>query len=53
MYMFLNLNYDLRLAEEVTNSDPWGPDAKTMTLIAEASYDLDDYWRIVDVIHKR
>ncbi|XP_065864494.1 probable serine/threonine-protein kinase PIX13 [Euphorbia lathyris] len=41
------------LSEEATNNDPWGPDAKTMTKIAQASYDVDDYWRIVDIIHKR
>ncbi|EEF33568.1 epsin-3 [Ricinus communis] len=41
------------LAEEATNHDPWGPDAKTMTKIAGASYEVDDYWRIVDVLHKR
>ncbi|XP_043720571.1 epsin-3 [Telopea speciosissima] len=41
------------LAEEAINSDSWGPDAKTMTRIAEASFDIDDYWRIVDVIHRR
>ncbi|OVA07490.1 Epsin domain [Macleaya cordata] len=41
------------LAEEATNSDPWGPDARTMTRIADASFDIDDYWRIVDVLHKR
>ncbi|CBI23661.3 unnamed protein product, partial [Vitis vinifera] len=40
------------LAEEATNCDPIGPDAKTMTIIAEASFDIDDYWRIVDVLHK-
>lgn len=41
------------LAEEATNCDPIGPDAKTMTIIAEASFDIDDYWRIVDVLHRR
>ncbi|OMO95447.1 hypothetical protein COLO4_15892 [Corchorus olitorius] len=41
------------LAEEATNSDPWGPDAKTMTKISEASFYVDDYWRIVYVLHKR
>uniref|UniRef100_A0A5B6YJ30 Putative epsin-2 n=1 Tax=Davidia involucrata TaxID=16924 RepID=A0A5B6YJ30_DAVIN len=41
------------LAEEATNNDPCSPDAKTMTTIAEASYDIDDYWRIVDVLHRR
>ncbi|KAL5542284.1 hypothetical protein UlMin_009994 [Ulmus minor] len=41
------------LAEEATNSDPSSPDARTMTKIAEASYGIDDYWRIVDLLHKR
>ncbi|GAY60744.1 hypothetical protein CUMW_204420 [Citrus unshiu] len=41
------------LAEEATNNDPLGPDAKTMTKLAEASCDGDDYWRIVDVLHRR
>ncbi|KAJ8768432.1 hypothetical protein K2173_021585 [Erythroxylum novogranatense] len=41
------------LAEEATNNDPWGPDAKTMTMIAEASFEVEDYWRVVDVLHKR
>lgn len=42
-----------RLAEEVTTNDPCSPDARTMTRIAEASFDIDDYWRIVDVLHRR
>lgn len=42
-----------RLAEEATNKDPCSPDAKTMTIIAEASFEVDDYWRIVDVLHNR
>ncbi|XVF62837.1 hypothetical protein PTKIN_Ptkin09bG0040700 [Pterospermum kingtungense] len=41
------------LAEEATNADPWGPDARTMTQITEASFCFDDYWRIAYVIHKR
>ncbi|TKY51913.1 Epsin-2 protein [Spatholobus suberectus] len=41
------------LAEEATNKDDCSPDAKTMTRIAEASFDIDEYWRIVDVLHKR
>ncbi|CAJ2628133.1 unnamed protein product [Trifolium pratense] len=41
------------LAEEVTNKDDCSPDAKTMTQIAEASFDIDEYWRIVDVLHRR
>ncbi|KAK7278422.1 hypothetical protein RJT34_23450 [Clitoria ternatea] len=41
------------LAEEATNKDDCSPDAKTMTRIAEASFDIDEYWRIVDVLHRR
>ncbi|KAJ0235716.1 ENTH/VHS family protein [Hirschfeldia incana] len=41
------------LVEEVTNDDPCSPDAKTMTKIAEASFNTVDYWRIVDVLHRK
>ncbi|XP_068651405.1 uncharacterized protein [Aristolochia californica] len=41
------------LAEDATNGDPRTPDAKTMTRISEAAFDVDDYWRIVDVLHRR
>ncbi|CAA0383426.1 unnamed protein product [Arabidopsis thaliana] len=41
------------LVEEVTNGDPSSPDAKTMTKIAEASFDTVEYWRIVDVLHRK
>ncbi|KAG2402071.1 uncharacterized protein HKW66_Vig0232670 [Vigna angularis] len=41
------------LAEEATNKDDCSPDAKTMTRIAEASFDIDEYWRIVDILHHR
>ncbi|ESQ47490.1 hypothetical protein EUTSA_v10022135mg [Eutrema salsugineum] len=41
------------LVEEVTNDNPSSPDAKTMTKIAEASFDTVDYWRIVDVLHRK
>ncbi|EOA32679.1 hypothetical protein CARUB_v10015977mg [Capsella rubella] len=41
------------LVEEVTNDDPISPNAKTMTKIAEASFNTVDYWRIVDVLHRK
>ncbi|KAF2534644.1 hypothetical protein F2Q70_00030385 [Brassica cretica] len=41
------------LVEEVTNDDPSSPDAKTMTKIADASFNTVDYWRIVDVLHRK
>ncbi|XP_058094619.1 uncharacterized protein LOC131240421 [Magnolia sinica] len=41
------------LTEEATNNDPSGPDARTMARISEAAFDIDDYWRIVDLLHQR
>ncbi|KAE8735971.1 COP1-interacting protein-related, putative isoform 1 [Hibiscus syriacus] len=41
------------LTEDATNSDPWGPDVRTMTKISEASFNMNDYWRIVHIIPKR
>lgn len=39
--------------EEATNGDSSAPDARTMRLISRAAFEVDDYWRIVDVLHKR
>ncbi|CAN0904724.1 Epn2 [Linum grandiflorum] len=47
------IEFVCRLTEEATNNDPWGPDAKTMTKIAVASFGVDAYCRIVEIIHKR
>ncbi|KAM6544513.1 hypothetical protein CsatB_025249 [Cannabis sativa] len=42
------------LAEEATNGDSCSPDPRIMSRIAEACYnEVDDYWRIVDVLHRR
>ncbi|XP_042510737.1 epsin-3-like [Macadamia integrifolia] len=41
------------LTEEATNENPWSPDTKTMGLISRAAFEIDDYWRIVDILHKR
>ncbi|KAF6148645.1 hypothetical protein GIB67_042604 [Kingdonia uniflora] len=41
------------LNEEATSNEPNPPDAKTMKRLAEASFDIDDYWRVVDVLHRR
>ncbi|KAI4383995.1 hypothetical protein MLD38_009770 [Melastoma candidum] len=41
------------LAEEVTDGNLWPPDTRTMALISRAAFEVDDYWRIVDVVHKR
>ncbi|KAL3625879.1 hypothetical protein CASFOL_030408 [Castilleja foliolosa] len=41
------------LMEEATNGSSGGPDAKTLKLISKAAFEVDDYWRIVDILHKR
>ncbi|KAA8543888.1 hypothetical protein F0562_021935 [Nyssa sinensis] len=41
------------LTEEATNGNPWGPDTRTLKIISKAAFEVDDYWRIVDVLHKR
>lgn len=41
------------LAEEATNGNPEGPDARTLKMISKAAFEVDDYWRIVEILHKR
>lgn len=41
------------LTEEATNGDPCSPDTRTMGLISRAAFEVDDYWRIVEILHKR
>ncbi|KAK4408831.1 Clathrin interactor EPSIN 1 [Sesamum angolense] len=41
------------LAEEATNGTPGGPDSRTLKIISRAAFEVDDYWRIVDILHKR
>ncbi|KAI7727370.1 hypothetical protein M8C21_023599 [Ambrosia artemisiifolia] len=41
------------LTEEATNEDAWPPDTRIMGLISRAAFEVDDYWRIVDILHKR
>ncbi|KAI3461537.1 hypothetical protein Pfo_031267 [Paulownia fortunei] len=41
------------LAEEATNGNPRWPDARTMKMISKAAFEVDDYWRIVGILHKR
>lgn len=43
----------LRLTEEATDEDLWPPDTRTMGSISRAAFEVDDYWRIVDILHKR
>ncbi|XP_076947870.1 uncharacterized protein LOC143619936 [Bidens hawaiensis] len=41
------------LTEEATDEDAWPPNTRTMGLISRAAFEVDDYWRIVDILHKR
>ncbi|KAJ8766047.1 hypothetical protein K2173_020563 [Erythroxylum novogranatense] len=41
------------LAEEGTNGDIWPPDTRNMRIISRAAFEVDDYWRVVDVLHRR
>ncbi|KAL4556884.1 hypothetical protein LXL04_035050 [Taraxacum kok-saghyz] len=41
------------LTEEATDEDSWPSDTRTMGLISRAAFEVDDYWRIVDILHKR
>lgn len=41
------------LTEEVTSGNPWAPDAKKMGFISRAAFEIDDFWRIVEILQKR
>lgn len=41
------------LVEESTNGNAWAPDARTLKMISKAAFEIDDYWRIVNVLHNR
>nr|CAD1822087.1 unnamed protein product [Ananas comosus var. bracteatus] len=41
------------LTEEATNGTPWPPETKTMGFISRSAFEIDDYWRIVEILHKR
>ncbi|KAL7115559.1 hypothetical protein ACP275_04G189900 [Erythranthe tilingii] len=41
------------LTEEATNGKPGGPDAHNLKTISKAAFEGDDYYRIVDILHKR
>jgi len=41
------------MTEEVTKGNPWAPDSPTLRSISRAAFELEDYWRIVEILHKR
>ncbi|XP_068337146.1 epsin-3-like [Pyrus communis] len=41
------------LTEEATNGNPLSPDTRTLGSISKAAFELEDYTRIVEILHKR
>ncbi|XP_057484103.1 uncharacterized protein LOC130770626 [Actinidia eriantha] len=41
------------LIEEATDGNPWAPDTPTLKIISRAAFEVDDYCRIVEILHKR
>ncbi|KAF8030878.1 hypothetical protein BT93_D0158 [Corymbia citriodora subsp. variegata] len=42
------------LTEDAINGNSWGsPDTRTLGRISKAAFEVDDYWRIVDILHDR
>lgn len=41
------------LTEEATNVNMISPNSRSMAAISRAAFEVDDYWRIVDILHKR
>lgn len=41
------------LTEEATNGNPGAPDTKTLKMISKAAFEVDDYWRIVGILHNK
>jgi len=41
------------MIEEATNGNPWAPTTVTLRSISKAAFELDDYRRIIEILHKR
>ncbi|KAK7394205.1 hypothetical protein VNO78_14727 [Psophocarpus tetragonolobus] len=41
------------MTEEATNENPWPPDTRTMSIISRAAFEVDEYERIVEILHHR
>lgn len=41
------------MTEEATKGNTGPPDIRTMGVISRAAFEVDDYWRIVEILHKR
>ncbi|XP_057436472.1 epsin-3-like [Lotus japonicus] len=41
------------MTEEATSENPWPPDTSTMRIISHAAFEVDEYERIVHILHHR
>ncbi|MED6143006.1 hypothetical protein PIB30_002829 [Stylosanthes scabra] len=41
------------ITEEATNGNPWPPDTRIMQVISRAAFEVDEYYRIVEILHSR
>ncbi|KAI9128180.1 hypothetical protein K1719_001173 [Acacia pycnantha] len=41
------------MTEEATSENPWPPETRTLGAISRAAFEVDDYERIVEILHKR
>ncbi|MED6146106.1 hypothetical protein PIB30_031590 [Stylosanthes scabra] len=41
------------MTEEATNGNPWPPDTRIMQVISRAAFEVDEYDRIVEILHSR
>ncbi|EXC30502.1 hypothetical protein L484_010750 [Morus notabilis] len=41
------------MTEDATNGNTWPPDTRAIGVISRAAFEVDDYWRIVEILHSR
>ncbi|CAJ1841876.1 unnamed protein product [Sphenostylis stenocarpa] len=41
------------MTEEATNENPWPPDTRTTSVISRAAFEVDEYERIMEILHHR
>ncbi|XP_027351471.1 epsin-3-like [Abrus precatorius] len=41
------------MTEEATNENPWPPDTRTTRVISRSAFEVDEYERIVEILHHR
>ncbi|KAL2329564.1 hypothetical protein Fmac_017145 [Flemingia macrophylla] len=41
------------MTEEATNENPWPPDTRITGIISRAAFEVDEYERIVEILHQR